>query len=61
MLEKGKIFAQGYWPISMETTLASLRLNRGGFQFELVVANQRVARQDQLILALNPGCNRRLG
>lgn len=32
-----------------------------GFQFELVAANQRVARQDALILALAPVCNRRLG
>jgi excinuclease UvrABC nuclease subunit len=32
-----------------------------GFQFELVAANQRVARQDALILALDSKCNRRLG
>lgn len=32
-----------------------------GFQFEQWPASQRVARQDQLILALNPACNRRLG
>ena len=32
-----------------------------GFQFEECPANQRVARQDQLILQLNPACNRRLG
>lgn len=32
-----------------------------GFQFEVVAANQRVARQNQLILALSPVCNQRLG
>lgn len=32
-----------------------------GFQFELVAANQRVARQNQLIVALKPICNQRLG
>ncbi len=32
-----------------------------GFQCEAVAANQRVARQDALILALAPTCNRRLG
>lgn len=32
-----------------------------GFQFEAVPSARRVARQDQLILALNPACNRRLG
>jgi excinuclease UvrABC nuclease subunit len=32
-----------------------------GFQFELVAANQRVARQDQLIAALKPVCNKKLG
>jgi hypothetical protein len=32
-----------------------------GFQCELWPADQRVARQDALILALNPVCNRRLG
>jgi excinuclease UvrABC nuclease subunit len=32
-----------------------------GFQFELVAANQRVARQNQLILALKPICNQKLG
>lgn len=33
----------------------------GGFQFEFVGAQQRVARQDQLILALRPACNQKLG
>ncbi len=33
-----------------------------GFQFELVAGEaQRVARQNQLIAALNPTCNERLG
>jgi len=32
-----------------------------GFQFELFPAEQRVARQNQLILQLDPVCNRRLG
>lgn len=32
-----------------------------GFQFELVAANQRVARQDALILAMGSSCNQRLG
>jgi len=33
-----------------------------GFQFELVAGQpQRVARQNQLIVALNPICNQRLG
>ena len=32
-----------------------------GFQFELVDANQRVARQNQWIAALNPVCNQRMG
>lgn len=31
------------------------------FQFEAVGADQRVARQDALILALKPACNQRLG
>lgn len=35
--------------------------NPVGFQFELWPANQRVARQDALILACRPACNRRLG
>lgn len=35
--------------------------NPDGFQFELVAANQRVARQDAWIPALNPACNQRLG
>jgi excinuclease UvrABC nuclease subunit len=32
-----------------------------GFQFEVVVAAQRVARQNQLIGALNPACNQMFG
>jgi excinuclease UvrABC nuclease subunit len=33
-----------------------------GFQFEVVAGqSQRVARQDQLILAFGPACNQRLG
>ncbi|MGA9058717.1 MAG: GIY-YIG nuclease family protein [Terriglobia bacterium] len=38
-------------------------LNYGatGFQFEPVVADQRVARQDALILQLGPACNKKLG
>lgn len=32
-----------------------------GFQFELPPAQQRVARQDALILQLRPKCNQRLG
>ncbi len=32
-----------------------------GFQFELVPAAQRVTRQNQLIAALNPVCNRKTG
>jgi hypothetical protein len=32
-----------------------------GFAFELSPAAQRVARQNQLIAALNPSCNQRLG
>jgi excinuclease UvrABC nuclease subunit len=31
-----------------------------GFQFEAVEANQRVARQDALILQLKPACNKKL-
>lgn len=31
-----------------------------GFVFERVEASMRVARQDQLILELNPACNQRL-
>jgi hypothetical protein len=38
-------------------------LNHGptGFQFETVPANQRVARQDALIVQLGSACNQRLG
>jgi len=32
-----------------------------GFQFEPLPADQRVARQDALILQLRPACNQRLG
>jgi len=32
-----------------------------GFAFEVVAANQRVARQNQLIVALTPACNQKLG
>ena len=32
-----------------------------GFQFELWPANQRMARQNELIVALKPACNQRLG
>ncbi len=32
-----------------------------GFQYELVAANQRVARQDALILQFGSACNQRLG
>jgi len=32
-----------------------------GFAYELLGANQRVARQDALILQLRPLCNQRLG
>ena len=37
------------------------RMHPGGFQFELCPAAQRVARQNQLILALTPACNQKLG
>lgn len=37
------------------------RNNPTGFQYEVVVAAQRVARQDHLIATLNPICNQRFG
>ena len=37
-----------------------IRENPTGFQCEACPASQRVARQDQLILALGPLCNQRL-
>lgn len=32
-----------------------------GFQYEIVGERQRVARQDQLIVQLNPACNQKVG
>lgn len=37
------------------------QLNPTGFQLEQWPAHQGVARQDELILALRPACNQRLG
>jgi hypothetical protein len=37
------------------------RWNPPSFSYELVSANLRVARQNQLILELNPACNQKLG
>ena len=37
------------------------RLNPTGFQYELSLSHQRVARQDALIVGLKPECNQRLG
>ena len=37
------------------------QVNPTGFQFELCPADRRVARQDELIVALSPACNQRLG
>jgi predicted GIY-YIG superfamily endonuclease len=35
--------------------------NPTGFAYESVTADERVARQDALILELNPACNQKLG
>ncbi len=37
------------------------RLNPTGFQYELSLSHQRVARQNALIVQLQPECNQRLG
>ena len=58
--ESGDIHARLLQHINGDNTCIT-RCAPVGFQFELVPAAQRVARQNQLILQLVPICNRRLG